>query len=89
MADFKEASIAASIVSGGDRHELPTPVLELTTCFVTLTLPILEHPGQLRDRVETALRAHGQPLRWAITQVEPPSESSPAIAHVEAIVTQS
>ena len=36
---------------------------------VTLRLP--RGPGSLRAQIETALAAEGQPLRWAITAVEP------------------
>lgn len=74
--------------SVSDRPPSQKPVLEMNTLFVALTLPIPEHLGELRDRVETTLQSHGQPLRWAITRVDPQSCSSPAIAHVEAIVTQ-
>ena len=37
-------------------------------------------PGPLRPQILSALRQHGEPLRWAITAVEPTSPATPAIA---------
>ena len=39
---------------------------------VTLRLP--RGSGSLRAQIETALAAEGQPLRWAITAVEPATD---------------
>jgi hypothetical protein len=39
---------------------------------VTLRLP--RGSGALRAQIETALAAEGQPLRWAITAVEPAAD---------------
>ncbi|MEO1182502.1 MAG: hypothetical protein AAFX51_17020 [Cyanobacteria bacterium J06636_28] len=36
---------------------------------------------ELRDQIETQLRAYGDPLRWAITSVDG------TVAQVEAVVT--
>ena len=37
-------------------------------------------PGLLRPQILAALRPYGEPLRWAITAVEPYSSATPAIA---------
>lgn len=37
-------------------------------------------PGPLRPQVLAALRPHGEPLRWAITAVEPSGFTTVAIA---------
>ena len=37
----------------------------------------------LRSYIETQLRTHGDPLRWAITKIDTASQT----AHVEAVVT--
>jgi hypothetical protein len=42
-------------------------------------------PGELRPQIEAALRSHGQPLRWAITAVQPRLQQ-PALLQIEAIV---
>ena len=42
-------------------------------------------PGPLRPQIEAALCSHGQPLRWAITAVQPRLQQ-PALLQVEAIV---
>ncbi|MBE9066705.1 hypothetical protein IQ260_08575 [Leptolyngbya cf. ectocarpi LEGE 11479] len=52
----------------------------LTTEFVRMTVE-LQTGVALRDRIETQLRSHGDPLRWAITAV------TGSVAHVEAVVT--
>ncbi len=38
---------------------------------------------QLRSHIQTQLSAHGTPLRWAITAIDPIHQ----IAHVEAVIT--
>jgi hypothetical protein len=49
-----------------------------------LELRLLRQGGPLLDQVRQALAAHGRPLRWAITVVEPSSEGSVLV--VEAVV---
>ena len=41
-------------------------------------------PGPLRPQILAALRQHGEPLRWAITAVEPTSPAASAIAGFQA-----
>jgi hypothetical protein len=36
-----------------------------------VTLRLQRAPGPLTPQIERALAAHGDPLRWAITAVEP------------------
>jgi len=43
---------------------------------ITLRLP--RGSGSLRAQIETALAAEGQPLRWAITAVEPAADPEAA-----------
>jgi len=38
---------------------------------VPLLLDLERRPGPLRPQVLAALAAHGRPLRWAITAVDP------------------
>lgn len=49
-----------------------------------VTLQLSRAPGPLLAQVEAALAGHGQPLRWAITAVEP-GEWAPVLT-VEAVV---
>ncbi|MFM1811537.1 MAG: hypothetical protein RLZZ336_475 [Cyanobacteriota bacterium] len=42
-------------------------------------------PGPLRPQIEAALRVHGEPLRWAITAVQPRPDGTPML-QIEAIV---
>jgi hypothetical protein len=49
-----------------------------------LELRLLRQGGPLLDQVRQALAAHGRPLRWAITAVEPSPEGSVLV--VEAVV---
>lgn len=49
-----------------------------------LELRLLRQGGPLLDQVRQALTAHGRPLRWAITAVEPCPEGSLLV--VEAVV---
>ena len=49
-----------------------------------LELRLLRQGGPLLDQVRQALAAHGRPLRWAITAVEPSPVGSWLV--VEAVV---
>ncbi len=49
-----------------------------------LELRLLRQVGPLLDQVRQALAAHGRPLRWAITAVEPSPGGSVLV--VEAVV---
>ena len=47
-------------------------------------LRLLRRGGPLLDQVRQALAAHGRPLRWAITAVEPSPEGSVLV--IEAVL---
>jgi hypothetical protein len=51
-----------------------------------LTLQLERQPGPLLPQIEAALAAHGEPLRWAITAVEP-AGSEPAGRGGSAVLT--
>lgn len=55
----------------------------MLTQFVTLDIHLQDSPIQLQRAIATALQTHGEPLRWAITQVD----LNRQVAHVEAVVT--
>jgi hypothetical protein len=48
-----------------------------------LTLQLVRQPGPLLAQIEAALAAHGEPLRWAITAVEP---GAATVLTLEAVV---
>ncbi|MFN5854950.1 MAG: hypothetical protein ACK456_03475 [Pseudanabaenaceae cyanobacterium] len=56
----------------------------MTTHFITAEVAINENQDQLVNAIQTELERHGQPLRWAITQVDQDTQT----AHVEAVVTK-
>jgi hypothetical protein len=55
----------------------------MTTHFITAEIDLQENPSQLQQQIEAELTKRGQPLRWAITQVDRDKQT----AQVEAIVT--
>ena len=55
--------------------------LSLTTEFVLMAIELQADGITLRNHIETQLRSHGEPLRWAITSVDG------ITAQVEAVVT--
>jgi len=57
----------------------------LRTTFLSLSVPLLDSPQKLRSHIESELRLHGEPLRWAITAID----SAQKTAQVEAVVTHS
>lgn len=56
----------------------------MTTHFITAEIDLQETPIKLQQAIETELQKQGEPLRWAITQVDIDKQT----AHVEAIVTK-
>jgi hypothetical protein len=58
-------------------------MMVLSTHFITLEMPLGEAQGDLVGAIELALAERGEPLRWAITQVD----SATQTATVEAVVT--
>jgi hypothetical protein len=55
----------------------------MTTHFITAEIDFQETPAQLHKEIEAELQKQGEPLRWAITNVD--VERQKAI--VEAVVT--
>ncbi|MFM6189939.1 MAG: hypothetical protein ACKPEN_04745 [Planktothrix sp.] len=55
----------------------------MTTHFITAEIDLQESPTQLNQAIEAELNKRGEPLRWAITQVN----SQQQTAQVEAVVT--
>ena len=56
---------------------------KMTTHFITAEIDLQETPLQLKQEIETQLEQQGEPLRWAITEVDQEQEK----VTVEAIVT--
>ncbi|GBF78875.1 hypothetical protein [Aphanothece sacrum] len=55
----------------------------MTTHFITAEIDLLENPLKLQQVIEAQLQQKGQPLRWAITQVDQDTQK----VQIEAIVT--
>jgi hypothetical protein len=55
----------------------------MTTHFITAEIDLQETPTQLQETIEAELKAAGEPLRWAITNVDVEQQK----ASIEAIVT--
>ena len=56
----------------------------MTTHFITAEIDLQETPAQLNQEIESKLEQEGEPLRWAITEVDKDKQT----ATVEAIVTK-
>ncbi|MEG3439654.1 hypothetical protein V0288_21180 [Pannus brasiliensis CCIBt3594] len=56
----------------------------MTTHFITAEIDLQESPRELQKAIETELEKRGEPLRWAITEVDSERER----VKVEAIVTE-
>ena len=56
----------------------------MTTHFITAEIDLQESPIELQKKIETELTKEGEPLRWAITEVDKDKET----VKVEAIVTK-
>ncbi|MEL6930034.1 MAG: hypothetical protein AAFO95_15535 [Cyanobacteria bacterium J06600_6] len=56
----------------------------MTTHFITAEIDLTEDPAQLNQEIEARLEQDGEPLRWAVTQVDQQKQK----ATVEAIVTK-
>lgn len=56
----------------------------MTTHFVTAEITLRESPAAMRQAIEAELHEHGEPLRWAVTEVKVTEQK----AIVEAIVTR-
>lgn len=56
----------------------------MTTHFITAEIDLQETPLKLSQEIESQLKQEGEPLRWAVTQVDQAKQT----AVVEAIVTK-
>lgn len=55
----------------------------MTTHFITAEIDLQETPAQLQTAIETELEKRGEPLRWAVTEVDTTRQK----VSVEAVVT--
>lgn len=55
----------------------------MTTHFITAEIDLQESPLALQQEIETELQKRGEPLRWAVTDVDEEKQK----VTVEAIVT--
>ena len=55
----------------------------MTTHFIEVEIDLTENPAQLQPAIEAELQKRGEPLRWAIAQIDREQQK----ARVEAIVT--
>ena len=56
----------------------------MTTHFITAEIDLTENPAELPQKVEAELQKRGEPLRWAIAEVDEATKT----AKVEAVVTE-
>ncbi len=56
----------------------------MTTHFITAEINLEETPTELQKNIEAELKKQGEPLRWAITNVDVTQQK----ATVEAVVTR-
>lgn len=55
----------------------------MTTHFIEAEIDLTENPAELPKKVEAELQKRGEPLRWAIAEVDETQKT----AKVEAVVT--
>ena len=55
----------------------------MTTHFITAEIDLQESPLEMQQAIEAELQKRGEPLRWAVTDVDVEAQT----AQVEAIVT--
>lgn len=56
----------------------------MTTHFIDAEIDLTENPAELPKKVEAELQKRGEPLRWAIAEVDEKAKT----AKVEAVVTE-
>ncbi len=54
----------------------------MTTHFIAAEIDLTENPAELPQQVEAELKKRGEPLRWAISEVDPVART----AKVEAVI---
>lgn len=55
----------------------------MTTHFITAEIDLQESPVKLQQEIEAELEKRGEPLRWAVTNVDKEQQK----VQVEAVVT--
>ena len=55
----------------------------MTTHFITAEIDLSENPEDLPRQVEAELQKRGEPLRWAVAEVDETAKT----AKIEAVVT--
>jgi len=55
----------------------------MQTALITIALPLPVRVAEIHSTIESALSRYGEPLRWAITTLDPLTR----IAQIEAVVT--
>ena len=56
----------------------------MTTHFIAAEIDLTENPAELPQKVEAELQKRGEPLRWAIADVDKTTKT----AKIEAVVTE-
>ena len=56
----------------------------MTTHFITAEIDLQESPAKLQQEIKTELEKQGEPLRWAIVEVDKEKET----VKVEGVVTK-
>lgn len=56
----------------------------MTTHFITAEVELQQTSLQLQQKIESRLKQEGEPLRWAVTEVDKEKQT----AKVEAVVTK-
>ena len=56
----------------------------MTTHFITAEIDLKQTPIELQQEIKSQLKKEGEPLRWAITQINKDKQK----AVVEAVVTK-
>jgi hypothetical protein len=56
----------------------------MTTHFISAEIDLQSTPTELQQAIETELKKQGEPLRWAVTEVDVEKQK----AKVEAVITK-
>jgi hypothetical protein len=56
----------------------------MTTHFISAEIDLQSTPTELQQAIETELKKQGEPLRWAVTEVDVEKQK----AQVEAVITK-
>jgi hypothetical protein len=56
----------------------------MTTHFISAEIDLQSTPTELQQAIETELKKQGEPLRWAVTEVDLEKQK----AKIEAVITK-